>query len=149
MIAKELIVCFLVLFSQSGCMDPGITRAEWRALTNLRSLYEAMSLATKEHEEEILKIENNNWNQMLSFLRNHDYVHKDDPINIDIWGNEIRYILLPKSPGLNVEDRLFVWSFGPNRINEFGHGDDISYFRKEGMSYIKGKRYIPRKVKYP
>jgi hypothetical protein len=138
--AKQLIL-FLIIIVQCGC-SPQLSHTEWRALSRIRGLYNAMYLAMRDHGDDIDYNEISDWDRMILFLVDHTLAAKGYPINIDIWGNEMRYIMLPDNLGYPLDERLYVWSIGPNGINEFGHGDDISYFERNGQSYINGKLYI-------
>jgi hypothetical protein len=67
---------------------------------------------------------NNLWPMDISYLSN--------SVLVDAWGSPLHFSMTNSAtngglaPLLKFNDRPFVsWSSGPNRINEFGSGDDI------------------------
>lgn len=110
-----------------GDKDYGITSAD-----------ELIAVLSLQAPEKILAIKNRDKVALLDWPKGRGYT--------DPWGNSyfIAWQKLPHSVTDSVGNvsnyTFFVWSFGANRVNEFGQGDDIFSLNGQQMKWPKGEK---------
>jgi len=132
-----MLLAFALALLSYGCnRGPVIAEKEAQALTKVRQIAVAILVFERDHQGSLFAGSKFGFEHADRVIRslafresnekpeNYNYLDWTDSGNLsDPWGNS--YFIAWQLDDINRLTTIFVWSAGPNGINQFGHEDDI------------------------